>query len=143
MIFINVVSSGGAGLFQSFLPVYIPMGIGCLMAVCQREGIPVYCVDQQIESDTLARINELVTLLKPPYIFGFSVLTGAFAASLTLARVLKEKYPECIVIFGGIHPTAMPEECLTEDCVDMVIRGEADEQMPELYRRLKFSGEWR
>jgi radical SAM superfamily enzyme YgiQ (UPF0313 family) len=143
MIIINTSSVDGAGLFQPFLPIYIPMGIGYLLAVCEREGIVLHLVDQQIERDARAKIRGLVPLLKPPYIFGFSVLTGALGPSLTLARELKREYPGSMVIFGGIHPTAEPEECLAEDCVDAVVRGEADEIFPELYRRLKSSGDWR
>ena len=143
MILINTSSPDGAGLFQPFLPIYIPVGMGCLLSVCEREGIRVHFIDEQIERDSWKAIMDHVPSLKPPYIFGFSVLTGAFGHALTMSRELKKKFPDSVVIFGGIHPTAHPEECLEQESVDLVVRGEADEVLPELYRRLKVSGDWR
>ena len=35
-----------------------------------------------------------------------------------LARKVKKKFPEIILIFGGVHPTIMPEEVIAEDFID-------------------------
>jgi radical SAM superfamily enzyme YgiQ (UPF0313 family) len=142
MILINSSSRDDAGIFQPFLPIYLPMGAGYLLAVCDRENIPVHFIDQQIEDDVWSRMIERIPSMKAPYIFGFSVLTAGLAASLSLAARLKEQYPDSVVIFGGIHATAMPEECLAQACVDIVVRGEAENTLPELYRRLKSRGDW-
>jgi len=75
--------------------------------------------------------------MEPPYIFGFSVLTATFKSAIGLSKQLKELYPNSIIIFGGIHPTAVPEEVLSYSHVDFVLRGEGEIILPELYRHIK------
>lgn len=53
------------------------------------------------------------------------------------ARVLTEHIHEALdipVLWGGMHPTLMPEQCL--ETADMVIRGEGELSLSELARRL-------
>ncbi len=142
MILINPSPRDNAGIFQPVKQTLLPMGIGYLLAVCERDGITAHIVDEQIDPDSFQRICTLTTSLKPPYIFGFSVLTASFHVALTMAQRLKEKYPDCFIIFGGIHPTSMPEDCLSHPEVDIVVRGEGEGVLPALYRHLKNKGPW-
>ena len=96
MILIHSSPRNGAGIFQSFMPVFVPVGIGCLLAVCRKDGIRVELIDEQIERKPLERIKSLVPGLKPPYVFGFSVLTGAFYGAVKLAGELKLSRGEVI-----------------------------------------------
>lgn len=137
MIFINASPRNSLKIFQPFLPVFIPVGIGYLMAMLHRNGIRSICFDEQIETDILQKIDKAVVSFEKPYIFGFSVLTASLKNALNLAELLKQKYPGCIVIFGGIHPTAMPEEVLGYNQVDIAVRGEAENSITELYSCLK------
>ena len=41
--------------------------------------------------------------------------------------MVKSEFPDSIVILGGYHPTALPEEALAIPEVDFVIRGEGEE----------------
>jgi radical SAM superfamily enzyme YgiQ (UPF0313 family) len=137
MIFINSSPQNSLKIFQPFLPVFVPIGIGFLMATLQRKGIQSYLVDQQIEDNIEQKIENYLNKLEKPYIFGFSVVTAAFQNAIILAQKLKNEYPDCKIIFGGIHPTAMPEEVLLNKCVDYVIRGEAEHILPNLYDAIK------
>jgi len=137
MILINAAPERPIKLFQPFTPIYVPIGIGYLLAALEREDIPVRVVDQQVEPDVLGRIQAQLTGLPKPYFFGISVLTAAFHHAIMLARRLKELYPDSIICFGGIHPTAMPDEVLSYPQVDYVIRGEGEQVLPELYRRVR------
>ena len=66
-----------------------------------------------------------------PDLIGFSTLTSNYQWALRLARIVKEKF-NIPIIFGGVHPTLVPEEVIREDCVDMVCIGEAEESLLEL-----------
>jgi radical SAM superfamily enzyme YgiQ (UPF0313 family) len=39
----------------------------------------------------------------------------SYQASLTVARVCRELYPDCVIVVGGYHPSARPREFITEE----------------------------
>jgi anaerobic magnesium-protoporphyrin IX monomethyl ester cyclase len=137
MILINSSPKTALKIFQPFLPIYVPVGMGYLLGMAEKEGIPPRHVDEQVEDDVLGRVQEHLKGMEKPYIFGFSILTAAFKNAVELSKRLKELYPDSFIIFGGIHPTSMPEESLSLPQVDVVLRGEAELQLIELYRCIK------
>lgn len=140
MILINSSPKDAARIFQKFLPISVPIGIGFLISSLKREGIEAVCIDEQVEDDILAKINETVKGMSKPYIFGFSVLTVAMKNAVELSKKLKELYPDSFIVFGGIHPTALPDEILEYDHIDAVIRGEGEKPLAELYKFIKKGG---
>ena len=137
MILINSSARNSVKMFQPFFPVAVPVGVAVLLSILERDGVNAQFIDEQIEEDMLGRIRDMVAPLSRPYIFGFSVLTASLKSALVLAKQLKEVFPDSIVLFGGIHPTAMPDEVLGYEQVDVVVRGEADNIITELYHCLK------
>ncbi|HEY8430148.1 MAG TPA: radical SAM protein [Sandaracinaceae bacterium] len=81
-----------------------------------------------------AVVDEIVAL--EPDLVAFSVLTPMYTWSVDIARRVKERV-DVPVIFGGVHPSAVPEVCLEEDAVDYVCVGEGDEALPALARALE------
>jgi len=59
-------------------------------------------------------------------IVGFSCTSPVWDAGLALARALKARNPGLRTVFGGWHPSAVPEDCIAEDGVDHVIVGEGE-----------------
>ncbi len=137
MILINSSSRKGVGIFQPFLPAYVPTGVGWLLGVAKRDGINFRYVDEQIEPNILPAILRHVHTMQKPYIFGFSVVTDAFNRAIIVSRKLKDLFPDSIICFGGIHPTAMPDEALDFDHVDYVIKGEAEHIIVDFVKCLK------
>lgn len=141
MILINSSPKNALKIFQPFLPISVPIGIGCLAAFMEREGINVTILDEQVEDDILGKISEHIKKARKPYIFGFSVLTAALKSAIVLSKKLKDIYPDSIIIFGGIHPTAMPDEIMAYSHIDFVLRGEAEKSLLELYRCLQMKSD--
>jgi len=137
MILINSSPKDALKIFQPFLPIFVPVGIGFLLSALEEKGVNALYVDEQVEDDTFGKIKELVKGREKPYIFGFSVLTAAFKSSIVLSKKLKDLYPDSIVVFGGTHPTANPDEVLSYDHIDIVVRGEGECILPDLYKCLK------
>jgi radical SAM superfamily enzyme YgiQ (UPF0313 family) len=51
----------------------------------------------------------------------------SYQATMITARVARALYPNCLIIVGGYHPTARPDDFLTSDhVIDYVIRGEGE-----------------
>ena len=137
MILINPSSRSTLKAFQPFLPVAVPVGIGYLMAIARQEGLNANFIDEQVEDNLFDLVAKYIQDMQPPYFFGFSVLTASYSRALLVSVQLKKLYPNCIVCFGGIHPTAMPEEVLSHPWIDIVVQGEAERILPELYRSVK------
>jgi len=134
MILINSSPKDALKIFQPFLPIFVPVGIGCLLAATEREGIRAQFIDEQVEADVFGKAAEYVKTMERPYIFAFSVLTAAFKNAVMVSKELKRLYPDSIIVFGGIHPTALPDEVLSFGHIDFVLRGEGEKSLIELYR---------
>ncbi len=71
-----------------------------------------------------------------PDVVGFSVLSTYYPWALNLAGKIKRAYA-LPVVFGGIHPTAVPEYVLRQPCIDFVVAGEGEGAFPDLLRALE------
>jgi len=71
-----------------------------------------------------------VAMLKPD-IVAFSVISDNYAWACESAREIKKRLG-VPVVFGGIHPSSVPEQVIKEDFVDFIIIGEGEEAFLEL-----------
>ncbi len=68
---------------------------------------------------------------------GISCMTEGFRFAKVITQDIKEEAPQSIVVWGGVHPTLRPEECLPyADCVCV---GEGEEMLLALAERLSES----
>ena len=72
-------------------------------------------------------------------IVAFSCTSPAYAPGLRIARNIKKRNPSAHIVFGGWHPTAVPEQVLSEDCVDQVVIGEGEEAFLAIARGCRLS----
>ena len=66
-----------------------------------------------------------------------SLFTPYFAETLHTAQTVKAALPDCKIVIGGHHATALPEDVMSSDTVDFVLRGEGEVSMPLLALALK------
>lgn len=80
--------------------------------------------------------NLLINLLSKlkPDIIGLSVSSTSFIAASILTQKIKQKF-SIPVVWGGIHPTLCPEDCL--QYADIVCIGEGEYSMLELVQKLE------
>jgi len=85
----------------------------------------------------LERAAEIVLALQPRVV-GFTSAFNQSVASLALARILKTRAPEIIVVFGGANCQGEMGEALLRNFpeIDVVVRGEAELVLPGLSREL-------
>ena len=84
--------------------------------------------------DFSSKIVDKIISLEPDLI-GFSVISDAYGWACRVAEQIKERLA-VPVVFGGIHPTSVPEVVILEKNVDYVCVGEGEEAMAELAMRL-------
>lgn len=137
MIFINTASDT-TGFFKPFFPITLPYGIAYLMAQLRSENIKFSFVDQQVDNNVLKTVETLVQEHQVPYLFAISTLTESYSAAHNISEALKEKYPDCIILMGGLHPTSMPERVLNKTkSVDYVFAGEGESVIVDIYKKIK------
>lgn len=125
------------------------LGIGILSAVLRRSGHETALVfdpalfDDRYYFDVplLARVFDKRRLLADeialakPDLLAFSVLTPTYRWALDVAREAKARLGVPVVM-GGVHPSAVPEVCLEEPCVDFVCVGEGEHAIVALCEAL-------
>ena len=140
MLFINpaISEESQPEFLTSFVYTCFPIGIGFLAKYLETyNGATVQVIDEHIRSLTHQKLKAALDLQRSPRIVGISCLTITAKRGYQLAREIKQIDPDTIVILGGIHPAVMPEECLQKDGVDIVVRGEGEATLSELYDSIK------
>lgn len=75
---------------------------------------------------------------------GFSCTSPQMHPALDLATKIKEQNPRVTTVFGGHHPSSLPNETLDlEDVVDIVVVGEGENGMLEIIKQGRIEGIWR
>lgn len=137
MLFINPAQEKFGGFLSRYVPVGIPVAIGCLAAYLTKHGIKCRVVDEEITEITPSVLREMVAGLERPYMFGLSCLTAHVVRGYQLAAMIKAEIPDSIVVAGGLHPTALPDEALGTGHIDYVVRGEGEEVMLQLHNAIR------
>ncbi|MBI4801986.1 MAG: B12-binding domain-containing radical SAM protein [Elusimicrobia bacterium] len=112
-------------------------GIRTLSACLKQEGHGVQLIflprdfTDKFEETVL---NEVVELSRGSGLIGISLMTNFFNNVVQITQRLKEKL-RAPILWGGVHPTIRPEECL--DYADMVCLGEGEETLVELAGKMK------
>ena len=119
------------------LPRRIPHGynLGLLYLISTIEKMhQVELIDlnwisnKQSETDyVLKRIDE-----SKPDIIGFSVISSTYHQALRIAKEIKKRFPYIRLIYGGIHPTVLPEETIKHPLVDAICIGEGEYSFLEI-----------
>lgn len=79
-------------------------------------------------------LEQIVQLSATSALVGISVMTDDLENAVRITRKLRSNLPTPI-IWGGIHPTLQPKQCL--DYADIVCIGEGEETLVELVRKMK------
>jgi len=138
MIFVNPAQEKfGGPLLSGYVPVSMPTAIGTISAYLEKHGISSVIIDDEIDKITQSILYEIVEGQEKPYIFGLTGMTAHAVRTYEIAQMIKETFENSIVIAGGVHATAVPEEPLKTGFIDYVVRGEGEEIMLQLYRAIR------
>ena len=109
-----------------------PHGLLALAAPLLKKGYKVQIIDQRV--DLLWRDHLIAAVLKRPMCVGLSTMTGTqIFHALQAARVVRDavggKVP---LVWGGAHPSTLPEQTVESEYVDIVCVGEGELTFVEL-----------
>jgi len=111
----------------------LPLGILSVGSALKRSGYDVELYNIN-EKDIDVTIVEIID--KDPLFIGLSVMTGIqtrHSAEFSIRIKSKKNIP---IVWGGIHPSLLPEQCLSENYIDYVIISEGEKSILELTEKL-------
>src|SRR5205085_6754929 len=74
---------------------------------------------------------------------GLTVFSGPpIASALKLSRELKSRFRDLPVIWGGWHPSILPEQCVASGAVDAVVIGQGEGAFSELLEVIDNRAQW-
>jgi anaerobic magnesium-protoporphyrin IX monomethyl ester cyclase len=117
----------------------IPIGITVLAAVAENLGHKVRILDVGLDKDTEAGLRGALTRENFD-IAGLTCMSVEFLGGVEAARIIRAVAPGTHIIFGGQHPTIMPEQTMKMDCIDSICLGEGEDIWAEFLGRVA-SGE--
>lgn len=118
--------------------MYLPLSILSASSVLDAEGFRVDLIDQRMEPDWENRLAGAIA--RNPLFVGISSMTGAqIGHGLGIARFARERSGVPIV-WGGVHPTLLPEQTAAHPFVDIVVRGDGELTALELAETLARGG---
>jgi radical SAM superfamily enzyme YgiQ (UPF0313 family) len=125
-----------------------PIGLLYIASMLREHGYDVMVVDLKIKRRINSSLKHILTnealyenapesvvefkaiedalgLFKPD-IVGISAMTIEAPAMHKIAKKVKELRPDIKIIVGGPHPTSFPEETLSDNNIDYIVRGEGE-----------------
>jgi len=139
--------------------MFYPIGLGYIGAVLKDNGFEVKIYQVENNRGALAKVslknkyqqmfqkyhnylqalktdhhyvwNEIreIFRVEKPKVVGISCMTVHLKTGLKMADIIKEMDKECKVVFGGPHPTIIPDDIMQSENVDFAIRGEGEYTM--------------
>ena len=104
------------------------LGIGYIISYLRKHHVGSLSIE--FYSDFYDKGEQIIGACKDADIIGFSCTSPQYKHGLRLAKQIKTKSNR--IVFGGIHPSALPDLVLGEDCIDAVVTGEGERAMLQL-----------
>ncbi len=117
-----------------------PLNLLYVATVLQREGHDVELVDASVDYDAYERV---VARSRDYGALVILTSTNSFRLDISACREMKRINPALRTILFGSHPTFMPEHCLAEAPVDVIVRREPEFIVRDLVNAFDRGGDWR
>jgi len=109
-----------------------PLGLGYISAALKSAGHECRILDLEVLAWPSARLESFIAEYVPGMI-GISCATPNYPFAQEIADACRRALPECLLIAGGVHVSALPEESLRQTpSLDLVAIGEGEATMKEL-----------
>jgi anaerobic magnesium-protoporphyrin IX monomethyl ester cyclase len=127
----------------------LPIGLAYILGAIKDLNVDIMAIDAFGESPLINKAKkfsdrniivgidnaEIITRLDK-FIPDVVLITCMFSSDWLLIRYLineiKNKYPNCIIIGGGEHFTALSEFCFQDSAIDCIVTGEGEDTIREI-----------
>lgn len=108
-----------------------PIGLGYIASVLKVAGYSVDILDMSVLGMSHEDLENHIRQTKPKLV-GISFMTNQFQEAVNVSKIVKDIDKNIPVIVGGPHVSALPEEILAHESVDIAVRGEGEVTILEL-----------
>ncbi|MBL94796.1 MAG: radical SAM protein [Magnetovibrio sp.] len=112
-------------------PIMPTLGLATIAAVAIERGHKVEILDLSWRPYNPAMVFERLKKTKPD-IVGLTGTTPLMNQVRDISVIVKDVSKDILLIAGGAHPSALPEETLRESLIDIICVGEADYSFSDL-----------
>jgi len=117
-----------------------PLGIAYIAGFLRNSGFSTQIIDSSAynltDNDILQKINDF-----KPKVIGLSAITPTFNRATKLATIIKNNFPDILLVIGGHHASILPVETLQESpSFDLLVYGEGEITSLELLKSYKECG---
>lgn len=117
----------------------MPLSLLAISRLLVQNGYDVRIIARHLCDDVE---KEVLTHAKDSVCFGVSAMTGfQLYDGLRLSSVVRKHFPKLPIVWGGWHPSILPNETACDPHVDVVVRGYGDRTFYELVQALENGGD--
>lgn len=116
--------------------VYLPYAAGCLAAAAAADKDCQSIYGNPSILFLRKRIDEMLEDIKEPAVAAFSTYFWNCNYNMALAEKLKERFPSCVVVFGGRQITPNGKMLEEHAFIDYLLHGEGEISFPELLKAI-------
>ncbi|GBE57392.1 radical SAM superfamily protein [bacterium BMS3Abin01] len=103
------------------------------------EGYELVLIDERLHDDPE---GDLLAAADGALCVGISTMTGfQLKGAIRFSRMVRKEAPSVPIIWGGYHPSLLPEQTASEPYVDAVVRGQGERTFQEIVTRLEGGGD--
>jgi len=121
-------------------PPYLPLGLSYIASSIYKQHT-VNLIDLSFCSRDYGKVVLNVIKKNIPDVVAFSVNSSNVNYVKKIARLLKQKYPAILIVFGGIYPTLLPEIIMQCPEVDAICIGEGERSFLDYLNKLDQNNE--
>lgn len=111
------------GVLSRGIPI---LSLACLGAPLIKKGHDVSILDLNLFDDH-AKVLAEELIKRRPDIIGLTATTAVVHKIIDIANIAREILPSVLIVAGGPHPTAMPQDLLETSQIDIAVSGEGDQ----------------
>lgn len=116
--------------------VRLPESVLSVAALPHSQGYDVTILDQRVQPDWQERL--VAAVADKPICVGVTSLTGpSLDFALQAMALIRQTDPTIPIVFGGVHATLLPEQCMEHPDIDILVKGEGDFSFFEVIRALE------
>ncbi len=113
------------GTMSKVAPSLLPVSLVYLAGYLEREQFDVRIFDGQIDTMSETTLHQRLTEFNPDVV-GITCMTPMVTETHLVAKAVKSFRKDLPVVVGGIHPSVMPEDIISDENIDFIVRGEGE-----------------
>lgn len=108
------------------------LGLAYIASYLEKGNHKVRILDCTAEHVSLDIMEQKLRKYNDPDFIGITASTPLINNALKIAKMCKKLFPKITVVLGGVHPSVLPDEVLSNENIDFVVRDEGEETFKEL-----------